>query len=849
MKWRRPRGRELIFFYLLLVGVSHVYKQFRSDTGPLAEGQQRIAVGEIQIAYREIPADQDGAPVLVLLHGSPMDSASWEHLIAEISGQYRLIVPDLPGSGGSTAKVDDFSIKSHAHHVDLLLSKLGIPTAHLLGYSMGGGVALELYAQAPGRVSSLTLLSSIGVQELELLGDYTLNHAVHGAQLFYFWLFYNFTPNFGLLDDSLLNLSYCRNFYDTDQRPLRNILLTVDVPTLIIHGENDFLVPLAAAKEHARIVPHSQTEFVGGEGHMFLFTRPELVADAIAPFIAAASSGDAAMRSDSTPARMSKSVRPFDYHSYEKDLQNRVLFIVILLAIATLVSEDITCITAGLLVSQGAIGFFPATLGCFLGIFIGDTGLYLIGRLLGVRALRIPPLKWFVDAQKIERSKHFFDRYGPVLIIVTRWLPGMRIPTYVAGGMLKLNFFKFLFYFLIAAVAWTPALVGISTIIGDSLLGWLHQFEQHALLVLVAVIITVLFTVHLAMALATHRGRLILAGKWRRRLRWEYWPPFIIYIPVAGYIAWLMLKNRSLTLFTAANPGIPHGGIALESQHQILGELDPDSVARFKFIPNDEGDKPAALDGFSYPLILKPDTGEHGRGVAIIRNRAAAERYLTRCPDDVIVQEFVAGEELGILYQRHPDEDSGSITSVVEKGATTVTGDGERTLEFLILEDSRAACNAKLFLKNHAARLDDVPENGEIVPLSVLGTRARGAQFLDGTHLITPELEGKVDTISKGFPGFYIGRYDVIISGGGLRVVELNGMTSEPAHIYDPDLGYMNAVATLCNHWHSVFEIGAANRKRGFRPSSLTSLLKLLFQLCTRQKWEAPDSLREPTAP
>ena len=48
---------------------------------------------------------------------------------------------------------------------------------------MGGGVALELYRLAPERVASLVLLSSIGVQEMELLGDYSLNHVVHGLQL------------------------------------------------------------------------------------------------------------------------------------------------------------------------------------------------------------------------------------------------------------------------------------------------------------------------------------------------------------------------------------------------------------------------------------------------------------------------------------------------------------------------------------------------------------------------------------------------------------------------------------------------------------------------------------------
>ena len=67
------------------------------------------------------------------------------------------------------------------------------------------------------------LLSSIGVQEMELLGYYPLNHAVHGAQLAALWLLHRAVPHFGALTHFPLDLPYARNFYDTDQRPLRGI--------------------------------------------------------------------------------------------------------------------------------------------------------------------------------------------------------------------------------------------------------------------------------------------------------------------------------------------------------------------------------------------------------------------------------------------------------------------------------------------------------------------------------------------------------------------------------------------------------------------------------------------------
>ena len=71
-----------------------------------------------------------------------------------------------------------------------------MPRAHFIAYSLGGGVALEFYRLAPERVESLTLLSSIGVQELELLGDYHLNHALYALQLGFFKLLQEGVPHF-----------------------------------------------------------------------------------------------------------------------------------------------------------------------------------------------------------------------------------------------------------------------------------------------------------------------------------------------------------------------------------------------------------------------------------------------------------------------------------------------------------------------------------------------------------------------------------------------------------------------------------------------------------------------------
>lgn len=69
----------------------------------------------------------------------------------------------------------------------------------------------------------------------------------------------------------LLSVSYAPNFFESDQRPLRSILLRVTVPTLIVHGTDDTLVPTEAAREHHRLVP--QTDLVTLDGDHLLFEK------------------------------------------------------------------------------------------------------------------------------------------------------------------------------------------------------------------------------------------------------------------------------------------------------------------------------------------------------------------------------------------------------------------------------------------------------------------------------------------------------------------------------------------------------------------------------------------------
>ncbi|MDG2168573.1 MAG: alpha/beta fold hydrolase [Opitutales bacterium] len=196
----------------------------------------KVLESTVSLAYLDSPSVDPNAPVLVLLHGSPVASSSLQNISEALEGPYRVIVPDLPGFGGSTLEIEDYSILAHAYYLDQLMVQLEVDSFHLIGYSMGGGVAIDYVHAFPEKVKSLQLVSSIGVQELELLGDYLINHTIHGAQLAGLWLLQECVPHFGWMDNAILNVSYARNFFDSDQRPFRAYLEEVEVPKLILHA-------------------------------------------------------------------------------------------------------------------------------------------------------------------------------------------------------------------------------------------------------------------------------------------------------------------------------------------------------------------------------------------------------------------------------------------------------------------------------------------------------------------------------------------------------------------------------------------------------------------------------------
>lgn len=855
----------LIACYAVMLLLSHFVRS-RQSHQPAVSSRTRVTIKAVShdqlldepvmLAYQSYPSVIDPSrPVIVLLHGSPGHSEDFHRLVPALADKYSIIAPDLPGFGASSHRIPDYSIRAHARYVLQLLDALQVRRAHIVAFSMGGGVALNIADMAPERVASLTMLSAIGVQEMELLGDYHLNHAIHGAQLAGLWLLFEATPHFGWFDGALLDLSYARNFYDSDQRPLREFLQRYGGPMQIIHGRRDPLVPVEAALEHYRLAPQSELHLIESD-HFMVFRRDSGVAALISDFTDRAEQGRAITRDRADAARIAQSMQPFDPAHLPQVVGVAALVLLLLIVTATLVSEDLTTISVGVMVAQGRIGFLFGTLACFAGIFIGDVMLYLAGRWPGRPALERAPLRWFLSEAAVDRSSQWFARNGLRVIAVSRFLPGARLPTYFAAGVLKTSFWRFAFYFALACAVWTPLLVALSALLGGEVVSRVFSGSQHFLLkALLAGVALLLIIRPLVRSLAlsvTARGRRMLLSQWRRLTRWEFWPMWAIYPPVICYIAWLALRHRSLTLFTIANPAFPAGGgFVGESKSEILKGLSGAGafIARSELIAASANtiERTAQAQalmrqrGFDYPVVLKPDVGERGAGVAVLRSDNEIAEFFKGFSGDTIIQEYVPGLEFGVFYYRFPNEATGRIFAITDKRFPAVTGDGVRRLEQLILADERAVCMARVYCDRMQDRLWQVPAAGERVPLVELGTHSRGALFLDGAWLKTAALEAAIDRVSKHFDGFYFGRYDIRVpsieafqQGRDFKVIELNGVTSEATSIYDPKNSVFTAWRVLCEQWRIAFEIGAQNRARGFKPASITELVRLIAEFRAR---------------
>ncbi len=519
------------------------------------------------------------------------------------------------------------------------------------------------------------------------------------------------------------------------------------------------------------------------------------------------------------------------------DPQQSATVLLGLIIVGTFVSEDLTCLTVSLLVTKGRIDPFLGVLGCLVGIFIGDIGLYLLGRFLKWRVLDLGWVRARLSTDKILRLSDKFNRFGWTAILASRFLPGTRIPVYVGAGVVGHKAGRFIFWLFVAVLLWAPLIVLFGASIGPAFYRPLEALFGKTWLALLVSAVLMFLLIRLILKSLTEFGRAKMIASISRIWRWEFWPIWMFQVPMVPVWIFLALKYRGATVWTAANPDIPDGGLVGESKSEILARLDPEWTASTVFVDRGEGRERAALlreeveaRGWSLPFVLKPDASQRGEGFKIIRDFKEAEEYLTLYHEPAVAQEYHPGPyEAGIFYYRIPGEPQGHIFSITDKGFPEIRGDGSSTLKKLIWSHPRFRMQAARFEARHAGIWEEVLPRGEILQLTRAGSHCQGTTFLEGAHLITPALTRRLDElVINGYDSFYFGRFDVrysdprkFMAGEEFTIVELNGLSAESTNIYDPGHSLLFAYKTMIRVYGLMFRIGRANVDRGAKPSGV----------------------------
>ena len=254
-------------------------------------------------------------PAIVLLHGIVGSSTTWREVMPTLAERFTVVAPDLMGHGGSAKPRGDYSLGAFASGVRDLLIALGVERATFVGHSLGGGVAMQLAYQFPERCERLVLVASGGLgKEVHLLlravslpGSELILPAVLRPEIrrgleaiASVAARAGITPGVSGREvwrsyTGLTEIAGLMAFIDTvrsviDVRGQRvsardRLYLAEKVPTLLVWGERDRIIPVRHAYEAHELIPGSHLCVVPGAGHFLPFEHPTEFLDALTAFI------------------------------------------------------------------------------------------------------------------------------------------------------------------------------------------------------------------------------------------------------------------------------------------------------------------------------------------------------------------------------------------------------------------------------------------------------------------------------------------------------------------------------------------------------------------------------------
>ena len=229
--------------------------------------------------------DVGSGPPLVLIHGLGGDADDWAFCLEALSASHRVIALDVLGFGRSDKPAIEYRISVFVDMLERFLAALGIGRAAVLGHSLGGWIAAAFALKSPDAIDNLVLVDSAGVwgDARELPVDFRVSTREHLREVFDH-LFYDKS----LATDTLVDLAYALHLERGDGTTIANVLANLrdgredldralgklQVPTLVIWGEQDEIIPLATGRRMQRLIANSHLAIIPNCGHLPELEKP-----------------------------------------------------------------------------------------------------------------------------------------------------------------------------------------------------------------------------------------------------------------------------------------------------------------------------------------------------------------------------------------------------------------------------------------------------------------------------------------------------------------------------------------------------------------------------------------------
>ena len=225
--------------------------------------------------------------------------------------------------------------------------------------------------------------------------------------------------------------------------------------------------------------------------------------------------------------------------------------------------------------------------------------------------------------------------------------------------------------------------------------------------------------------------------------------------------------------------------------------------------------------------------GLRGKGIEIISSKTQLDAFVSNLDKSYLLQEFISYDnEIGVFLIRNRNK-ALEITSIVSREFMSIVGDGVSTIQDLFLAVPRYAMQIDWISASSDLDVERVLVAGEELVFTKIGNHSKGAMFKNGESLNTKQLLSTMQSIFQAYPDFNYGRIDLkyknhidLMAGVNFKIMELNGVFSEPAHIYDPELKLLDGWKVLLQHFRKLFEVSIRSINDGYEPIPLLLGLK-----------------------